>query len=403
MLKGIIFRNIPGFKPASIFYSIMMLLISSFFFLNIPVKLYSVVSTDQKEKKIKGIQSNRNIKKKGTGLNTKRNSTNRQKSGVKNPYSIQKDHSTSVKSQTNPKTIQPKSSKKNQIIASDDEKKNKEKSNWGTSATNHRNRIIMEYNEKHVEESYIGHPLTPGSVSGTFQLQQYKKSIENLEKEIAACESQLNTSRSAKVTNSKIKKAKEKYLQEKIDRLQKAKQEESARSEEKRSVILKEYERYVEQSETPTWVEKIEQSSGHNIWEGEDVQQGTGNVSSYIKSNKIDANNLRQIYKRINEYNKEHVNAPYLIFPRTQRGVSLTYQLLESKELIHHMGKKIQGYQLRLEAVIESKPIPAIKGMQEKFWLDRIKQLEGAKRKEQNRVSKLLSEILTENKKCLHY
>jgi hypothetical protein len=103
--------------------------------------------------------------------------------------------------------------------------------------------------------------------------------------------------------------------------------------------------------------------------------------------------------KKIDEYNAKHLNQVVLEYPLSHWGVSLTFQLLESLELIEHMENKIRYYKRQLEAVRNSDLSPAEKSSKELFWLERIERLQESKQKEVERVSELRSQIADENRK----
>jgi dTDP-4-amino-4,6-dideoxygalactose transaminase len=105
------------------------------------------------------------------------------------------------------------------------------------------------------------------------------------------------------------------------------------------------------------------------------------------------------LVKQIEEYNAKHLNQRGLEYPLTHRSVSLTYQLLDSEDLIEHMEEKIQYYKQQLNAVRNSKLSPAEKGKWGRFWWDRIQRLQESKQKEEDRVLELRSEIAEEHKK----
>ncbi|MFC2146808.1 hypothetical protein ACFLRT_05535, partial [Acidobacteriota bacterium] len=88
-----------------------------------------------------------------------------------------------------------------------------------------------------------------------------------------------------------------------------------------------------------------------------------------------------------------------LDYPLTHWSASLTYQLLESLELIEHMENKIQYYKQQLEAVRNSNLSPAERSSKELFWLERIDRLQESKQKEEERVSELRSGIEEEHRK----
>jgi hypothetical protein len=103
--------------------------------------------------------------------------------------------------------------------------------------------------------------------------------------------------------------------------------------------------------------------------------------------------------KKIDEYNAKHLNQAVLEYPHSHWGTSLTFQLLESLELIEHMENKIQYYKQQLDAVRNSDLSPAEKSSKELFWLERIERLHESKQKEEERVSELRSQIAEENRK----
>jgi len=102
--------------------------------------------------------------------------------------------------------------------------------------------------------------------------------------------------------------------------------------------------------------------------------------------------------RKIDEYNAKHLNQDSLEYPRSRWSASLTYQLLESLELIEHMENKIQYYQQQLEAVRNSNLSPAEKSGKELFWLERIDRLEASRQKEEERVFELRSQIEEERR-----
>jgi hypothetical protein len=102
--------------------------------------------------------------------------------------------------------------------------------------------------------------------------------------------------------------------------------------------------------------------------------------------------------KKIDEYNARHSNQAILEYPHSHWGTSLTFQLLESLELIEHMENKIQYYKQQLDAVRNSDLSPAEKSSKELFWLERIERLQESKQKEEERVSELRSQIAEENR-----
>ena len=103
------------------------------------------------------------------------------------------------------------------------------------------------------------------------------------------------------------------------------------------------------------------------------------------------------LVEKIDEYNAK--NQIGLEYPLTRWSASLTYQLLDSQELIEHMEKKIQYYKQQLDAVRNSKLSPAEKEIWERFWLERIQRLQESKQKEEDRVSELRSGITDEHRK----
>ena len=103
--------------------------------------------------------------------------------------------------------------------------------------------------------------------------------------------------------------------------------------------------------------------------------------------------------RQIDEYNAKHLNQESLEYPRSHWSASLTYQLLESLELIEHMENKIQYYQQQLEAVRNSNLSPAERSAKELFWLERIDRLEASRQKEEERVFELRSQIEEERRK----
>jgi len=102
---------------------------------------------------------------------------------------------------------------------------------------------------------------------------------------------------------------------------------------------------------------------------------------------------------RIEEYNAKHLHSLGLEYPLTARSESLTYQLLDSLELIEHMEKKIQYYKKQLEAIRNSDLGPVERSSKELFWLERIDRLQESKQKEEERVFELRSGIEEEHKK----
>jgi hypothetical protein len=104
------------------------------------------------------------------------------------------------------------------------------------------------------------------------------------------------------------------------------------------------------------------------------------------------------LMQKIDEYNANHLSQASLEYPLTHRSSSLTYQLLDSLELIEHMENKIQYYKQQLEAVRNSNLSPTEKSPKELFWMDRIERLEESKQKEEERVSELRSGIEEENR-----
>jgi hypothetical protein len=102
--------------------------------------------------------------------------------------------------------------------------------------------------------------------------------------------------------------------------------------------------------------------------------------------------------RQIDEFNAKHLNRESLEYPRSHWGASLTYQLLESLELIEHMENKIQYYQQQLEAVRNSNLSPAEKLEKELFWLERIDRLQASMQKEEERVFELRSQIEEERR-----
>ena len=105
--------------------------------------------------------------------------------------------------------------------------------------------------------------------------------------------------------------------------------------------------------------------------------------------------------RKIDEYNAKHLNQDSLEYPRSQWGAFLTYQVLESLDLIEHMETKIQYYQQQLDAVRNSNLSPAEKSPKELFWLERIERLQKSKQKEEERVSDLRSQIAEERRKLV--
>jgi hypothetical protein len=107
----------------------------------------------------------------------------------------------------------------------------------------------------------------------------------------------------------------------------------------------------------------------------------------------------RILVKKIEEYNAKHPRSPGLEYPVTARSESLTYQLLDSLELIERMEKKIQYYKQQLDAVRNSDLSPADRSSKELFWLERLDRLQESKQKEEERVFELRSQIEEENRK----
>ena len=105
------------------------------------------------------------------------------------------------------------------------------------------------------------------------------------------------------------------------------------------------------------------------------------------------------LMKKIDEYNAKHLNQSGLDYPLTHWSTSLTYQLLESLELIEHMDKKIQYYKQQLDEVRNSNLSPVEKSSKGLFWMERIERLQESKQKEEDRVSELRSGIEEENRK----
>jgi hypothetical protein len=103
--------------------------------------------------------------------------------------------------------------------------------------------------------------------------------------------------------------------------------------------------------------------------------------------------------RKIDEYNAKHLNRDSLEYPRSHWSASLTYQLLESLELIEHMENKIRYYQQQLEAVRNSNLSPAERSAKELFWLERIDRLQASRQKEEERVFELRSQIEEERRK----
>lgn len=102
--------------------------------------------------------------------------------------------------------------------------------------------------------------------------------------------------------------------------------------------------------------------------------------------------------RKIDAYNAKHLNRDSLEYPRSHWSASLTYQLLESLELIEHMEDKIQYYKQQLEAVRNSNLSPAERSAKELFWLERMDRLQASKHKEEERVSELRSQITEERR-----
>lgn len=104
------------------------------------------------------------------------------------------------------------------------------------------------------------------------------------------------------------------------------------------------------------------------------------------------------LIRKIDEYNATHLHSLGLEYPLTARSESLTYQLLESMKLIEHMENKIQYYKQQLEAVRNSNLSPEERSSKELFWLNRLDRLKESKKKEEERVFELRSQIEEEHR-----